>query len=44
MEEKGVFDNSSKKQPKVGRFGGGGGEYLFNVKTMTLVEKVCCAK
>ena len=44
MEEKGVFYNSSKKQPIGGRFGGGDGEYLFNVKTMTLVEKVCCAK
>ena len=44
MEEKGGFYNSSKKQPIRGRFGGGGGEYLFNLKTMTLVERVCCAK
>ena len=44
MEEKGGFYNSSKKQPIGGRFGGGGGEYLFNLKTMTLVERVCCEK
>lgn len=44
MEEKGGFENSSKKNPEGVIRGGGGGEYLFNLKTMTLIEKICCAK
>ena len=44
MKENGGFENSARKKPVGAVFGGGGGEYLFNLKTMTLIEKICCEK
>ena len=40
MKKNGVFDNTSKKQGKRIRRVGGGGEYLVNVKKMTIIEKI----
>ena len=39
MKKSGVFDNSSKKRGKGMIRGGGGGEYLVNLKTMSVIEK-----